>query len=241
MKKITCVCPTFGRSEMLNEAVESFLRQNYLGEKELLIVNDLPSQKFIFDHPEVRIINLDYRFNNLGEKRTFCYQQSHGDFLLTWGDDDIHLSNRISRAVNGLKEFKMVLEGWHFCTKEVGIAYNKYSTAGAHIVCKDLAEKVNWFSNLNTGEDEDFNKKVKKIINKIESINEYPAFLYRWFGSNRPHISEFHYETNINAWEAMGDKVQSLLLNGQEPQGNIFIRPHWKEDYENNIRRIYPN
>ena len=50
---------TYGRADMVEEALYSFLNQEYEGESELVIVNDYPLQKLIFDHPKVRIINLD--------------------------------------------------------------------------------------------------------------------------------------------------------------------------------------
>ena len=53
---------------LIEEAVESFLRQDYL-RKELVILNDTPGQVIEFDHPRVKIINWPERYPTLGEKR----------------------------------------------------------------------------------------------------------------------------------------------------------------------------
>lgn len=57
---LSCKMISYGRVEYLEESLQSFLNQDYDGEKELVIVNDYPEQKLIFDHPDVRIFNLDY-------------------------------------------------------------------------------------------------------------------------------------------------------------------------------------
>jgi len=55
---------TYGRVEFLEESLHSFLIQDY-PEKELVIVNDYPLQKLVFDHPQVRIYNLDETFKTI--------------------------------------------------------------------------------------------------------------------------------------------------------------------------------
>ena len=42
--KVSCYCPTYGRTSFLEEAIYSFLNQDYDGEKELIILNDLEDQ-----------------------------------------------------------------------------------------------------------------------------------------------------------------------------------------------------
>jgi hypothetical protein len=58
--KVSCICPTFNRLPgsqwLLEEAIESFLRQDY-AYKELLVLNDCPGQELICDAPDVFVIN----------------------------------------------------------------------------------------------------------------------------------------------------------------------------------------
>jgi glycosyltransferase involved in cell wall biosynthesis len=229
---VSCICPTYGRTNLLPEAVESFLRQDYQGEKELVIVNDAPEQEIYCNASNVRVINSSERFQSLGEKRTFSYQQAKYPLILTWGDDDIHLPKRISRAVNGLGDKRMAFEGWHFCIYGADVKYNKFSTTGAHIVRADLAKQVHWFAAKNTGEDDDFNCRIHQVIGKIHAIKESPEFIYRWSGTERSHISAFHSTSGrFDAYKIIGDKFQALLKSGAEPTGLVDIRPEWKQDY----------
>ena len=62
LPKVSCLCPTYGRPQCLEEAIFSFLTQDYQGEKELVILNDLADQTLIFDHPDVKIINVKKTF-----------------------------------------------------------------------------------------------------------------------------------------------------------------------------------
>ena len=64
---ISCKCITYGRVNFLEESLYSFLNQDYPGKKELIIVNDYPLQTLVFEHPDVKIYNLDYTFNTIGE------------------------------------------------------------------------------------------------------------------------------------------------------------------------------
>src|SRR2546429_75321 len=59
---VSCVCPTYARPELLEEAIESFLRQDYRGAKELIVLNDYACQTLELDHPEVRVVNVPKRF-----------------------------------------------------------------------------------------------------------------------------------------------------------------------------------
>ena len=37
---VSCICPTYGRPELLEEAIYCFLLQDYPGPKELIVLND---------------------------------------------------------------------------------------------------------------------------------------------------------------------------------------------------------
>ena len=104
LPKVSCICPTFCRVYLLEEAIESFLRQDYAGEKELIVCNDFLPQELIYNHKDVKIINLPERAPNLGKKRNLSYENATGDLFLTWGDDDIHLTGRISRMAYSLQK-----------------------------------------------------------------------------------------------------------------------------------------
>lgn len=55
---VSCLCLTYGRPELLEEAIESFKRQQWAGPKELIVVNDHPDQEILCTDNEIVIFNL---------------------------------------------------------------------------------------------------------------------------------------------------------------------------------------
>ncbi len=100
--KVSCYCLSYGRTHLLDEAVESFLRQECDIDRELLILNDLESQTLVFDHELVTVVNVPRRFRTLGEKINAAIGMTRGDVIMPWADDDIHLPWRISDTVERL-------------------------------------------------------------------------------------------------------------------------------------------
>lgn len=229
---VSCLCPTYGRFHLLEEAVESFLRQDYLGESELIVVNDLKYQTILFSHPNVKVINLDSRFKTLGEKRNFIANQASKELLLTWGDDDIHLPHRISRMVKNLGEDPFCLEGWHYCSYGKELLLNRFPTIGAHIVRRDFYVEVGGVPEKDTGEDAGLNEKVERKFGRIKHATLNPAFWYRWSGTNRPHISAYHDSTGVrNPYQIVKERTERLIGEGIEPSGVLTIKPKWNSDY----------
>jgi glycosyltransferase involved in cell wall biosynthesis len=95
LPELSCVCLTYGRPAVLEEAIHSFLQQDYQGTKELVILNDYEDQILEFDHPEVRVINVPRRFRTVGEKRNAAVALCRHDLLFVWDDDDLYLPHRL--------------------------------------------------------------------------------------------------------------------------------------------------
>jgi len=105
--KISCIMPTYNRyprsGYTVEEAVESFLRQDHQ-DKELLIINDTAEQPLVFNHPQVKIWNTDTRFPDLSAKIQFAIDNAAGDVFCRWDDDDINLPWRLSLSLRRLQE-----------------------------------------------------------------------------------------------------------------------------------------
>ena len=232
MISVSCLCPTYGRFHLLEEAVESFLRQDYTGDSELIILNDLDAQHIEYSHPRVRVINTSTRFPNLGSKRNHIASLAKNKLMLTWGDDDIHLPNRITRMVENIGDKPFMLEGWHYCSYGNELYLNRFCTMGAHAVLKDFYFEIGGVPEKNTGEDVGFNEKVKKILGGIEHAKDNPAFWYRWSGTNRPHISAYHDSKNkIDSYQIVKNRIGQLIDSKQEPSGELILNPKWHLDY----------
>jgi glycosyltransferase involved in cell wall biosynthesis len=96
---VTCICPAEGRVERLEEAIHSFLRQDYPGEKELIVLNDIEGQTLVYDHPEVQVVNVPRRFHSAAEKHKAAVGLASHDLIFPWPEDDICLPHRLSFSV----------------------------------------------------------------------------------------------------------------------------------------------
>jgi len=222
------MCPTYGRVGLLEESIESFLRQDYTGPKELLIINDLSEQHLTCSEPGVRVINQTHRFSNLGEKRNFAAKHSSGDLIMTWSDDDIHLPNRISSNVREWEKGRYVTEGSHIFMCVNTKVHKKGRMYGPFLMGRDEFWDLGGIPDAFTGEDLKFLNKVQKKLDVVEA--KETSYIYRWGVTDRFHASWF--DQKNDAWEQIRSRVSETLKNGKEPTGEILLRPHWKEDYQ---------
>ncbi|MEO6949661.1 MAG: glycosyltransferase family A protein [Ginsengibacter sp.] len=99
---VSCIMPTYNRRAFVPYAIQYFLRQDY-PQKELIIIDD-GTDKIEDIVPENSLIRY-YRLENkisVGAKRNFCNNESKGDIIMHWDDDDWYSSKRISYQMNAL-------------------------------------------------------------------------------------------------------------------------------------------
>lgn len=101
--KISCYCPTYRRPDLLNESIQSFLAQDYNGEKEMIILNDEPDQTLVFDHPQINIFNMGSRAPDIATKYNHAVSLCTGDIIAPWDDDDIFLPHRLSTIAEQMR------------------------------------------------------------------------------------------------------------------------------------------
>jgi len=228
MPFVTAMCPTYGRVHLLEEAIESFLRQDYCGPKELLVLNDLPEQTLHCDEPEVRVINMPKRCENLGQKRNQAARHSQGELIMTWSDDDIHLSNRISSNVKQWQKGHYVTEGSHIFLCKTQKELKKSRLCGPFLMERNEFWKLGGIPDAFTGEDLQFLQKASQTLRVVES--KETSYIYRWGVTERFHASWFN--ARQSAWSDIQQRVDETLQKGQEPKGNILLKPRWRQDYE---------
>ncbi len=96
---VSCIMPTYNRRGYVPQAIRCFLRQDYAN-LELVIVDDGtdPIIDCVPDNERIRYIRLDKKLT-LGAKRNFACEQSRGEFIVHWDDDDWYPSSRVSKQV----------------------------------------------------------------------------------------------------------------------------------------------
>jgi glycosyltransferase involved in cell wall biosynthesis len=231
---ISCKCITYGRVNTLEESIYSFINQEYPGRKELIIINDYPLQKLEFDHPEVKIINLDYTFPTIGEKENFAIEQCSANIIAVWDDDDLALPNHLCNVAKYFKEDSVLLQ-WNR-----GVLYNNPDVAAITglgnsgiVYSKKAWEEVGGHPLENAGYDMTFVIKLKNTFpNKTIAANppyDKVSWIYYWGGRSYHMSGQGADQENgrPNIIIRHSDYIESQRQLGNIPTGIIKLEPKW--------------
>jgi len=214
---------------LIGEAVESFLRQDYRGEKELIIVNDHPEIPLSLpDHPEITLVNRQERFASVGVKRNWATWLSKGTVIFPWDDDDISLPWRISyslEAMTNCRYFKPSnLWWWQHASKSLRLCQGVM----AHAMCayhRDVFEQIGGYPDFNSGEDQEFENRMNRRDRLVKELSHEDIFyIYRMEGTDTYHLSYYGYG---KGWEESAQFVTNNVAIS-----DYLIEPAWKESYD---------
>ncbi len=232
---VSCFCPTYGRPGLLEESIECFIRQDYPGPKELVVLNDFDRQSFTIDHPEIRIINCDERYASIGVKRNAAVEYCQHQILLPWDDDDIYLPHRISYSVSAISDSRDYFKPTRaFFSNQPGITSIDTNLFHAQSAWTRTAfESVGGYKDINIGEDTALESAYDKTgITKLSKLTDDELFyIYRWGSTGSYHISGYGGESETNPLEQSELHVSHEIEQGNLPVGNIALKPHWKQNY----------
>jgi len=239
---------TYGRVEFLEESLNSFLLQDYPADKcELVIVNDYPMQKLIFDHPQVRIFNLDETFPTIGDKENFATVQCKGEIICQWDDDDVAMPWHLKNVAKYFTDDVNILH-WN-----PGVFYNHPNITGitwignSGIVFRKSAwEAIGGHPIENAGYDMTF---VERMYNNGGRLfasppNDEASWFYMW-GGRGYHMSGMgtDNETRPNVIQRHSAHVELLRSKGKIPTGEVQLKPRWQQDYvklfKEYVSRVY--
>ena len=228
---ISCICPTFGRANLLEEAIESFLRQDYLGEKELLILNDADWQTLELDlYENIKLRNCKKRFFDMGSKWNWLIDKAKYNILIPWPSDDIMLPHAIAQFVYLLGNNGYVHPlGRHVMTAKEYRGYSHHGCQGIIAFTKETHEEAGGYPSIYGGQDTEFLKKLRKICKRNEpKLDEKETFfIYRWAGIPL-HLSGTKTD---EGWEKLYKQMKAKY-----PETHIKLNPHWDMDYTEIVR-----
>lgn len=175
---ISCVMPTYGRPDFVHESIAMFLAQDYPN-KELIILNDCPEQKFECELPGIRVINAERRYANLGEKRDAAIELAQGELIAVWDDDDVYLPWRLSLSLNEMRrlgtEFYRPKTFWAYWGNEplhVNETVPGWVNHAFVMFTKTLWREVGGYPPRTLNEDSDFFDRIHRHLN--ESFIAHP-------------------------------------------------------------------
>lgn len=232
---VSCKCITYGRVSALEESLASFLKQDYDGEHELVIVNDYPLQRLHFEHPRVRIYNLDFTFPTIGAKENFAVSACRFDTIAVWDDDDIALQGHL-RNISKYFPGHDLLHWERGAYLEAGTIRGLTSLGNSGIVySRPLWLSIGGHPSENAGYDVTFVNRLRAAGARVAKADPPPSevgWFYRWGDGSyhmsgqgtddgsRPHVLQRH-----------ADHIESLRVAGKIPTGDIELKPQWRRDY----------
>jgi len=232
---ISCKMITYGRVEMLEESLHSFLQQTY-SPKELIIVNDYPLQTLVFDHPEVKIFNLDYTFSTIGEKENFAMEKCSGDIICQWDDDDVALPNHLSNVAKLIGDNNIIHWKTGVLCHITGIEQVGWIGNSGIVFTKKAWEAVGKHPLENAGYDMTFIEKIHALDYSKKLFAEMPkedaSWFYMW-GGRGYHMSgqgdDVPGKANIIQRHSL--HIENLRKKGKILTGDVILKPHWNHDY----------
>jgi glycosyltransferase involved in cell wall biosynthesis len=218
---ISVLTITYKRHHLLEEAIESFLRQNCT-DCEMVVVNDNPEVDYIYEHERVRIINCKERFPSISSKLEWGYKQCKHDYIYRLDDDDLlapwALEN-VKADVLANPRFEIYRSSGMYFFVNNKFQREDSNINNGNVYTKAYLDRIK-FPDKSGDEDADITFMHKATI--YESTLKH-TMLYRW-GMATLHISGMGIQPN----EVILAKADEML---DKTTGEIPLRPHFDEEY----------
>jgi glycosyltransferase involved in cell wall biosynthesis len=229
--KVSVICPTFGRSQLLEETIESFLRQDY-PDKEMIILNDLSDQQLIYDHPQVKIYNVQEKIYPLSLKKNKLVSLTCGELIVNWDDDDKFLPWNLSLFVDSFKQ-KPNLAFVNFSTSWVihdgGLFTEGPKWPGNYAFTRVAFDKIGgWDAIYNSGDDLNLVFKIYHHPELGPTVMENPMQISQEQASYIVHRDQ---EVVHHHLSALSEIEIEKMVKKQQKDPVVHLRPHWNKDY----------
>lgn len=224
---------TYGRHALLEEAIESYLRQDFSGKSEMLIVNDSPKVEYVFRHPNVRIINFKKRFPSIGEKLKFGFSHCEYDHIYRLDDDDLLAPWALRHTWEDIishPDFEIYRSNGHYYFEHNTFKKIYSSINNGNVFSKQYLSRIE-IPDVSYGEDNamTFQNNAKIYI----SPRTQKTMIYRW-GMNTFHISGMGNVGN-NAIMKWTDRIVRSGAREKREEGVLVLQPHFRQEYYRQI------
>ena len=211
---ISFMVPTWKRPHLLEEALESFLRQTNEN-CEMVIINDDPTIKYEFDHPRVKIHNVP-KFTKFMEKLKFGFDACRYTHMYRLDDDDLLLPNACDTA---LREIHANPDFDHYNAAQhwyVGVNQVDHNGLGSAVNTGNIFAKkfIDWLDWANAPEPPGEDQWMVYYPDIKHYEFEEVTMIYRW-GVSPAHLThkpknktmdEFH--KGVEQWNVDTDEVK---------------------------------
>jgi len=236
---ISACCITYGRPDLLEEAIECFLRQDYLGQMDMVILNDHEEIKIEWDGApdNIQIINLDKRLPSIGEKRNMCVDFSKGQLCCPWDDDDLCFSWRFAVSVQEMKNHHYYKPDYSWYWGELGhpdavhskiyLKPRKNIFHSQGMWSREAYEVIGKYKAEQSGQDITFEQAIRKNgYIDVHPLNLKDLFyVYRYGKTGSFHLSQWGKNNGY-------DEAPVWIKNHSKVKPGIYkLNPHWDYNY----------
>ena len=219
---ISVVTLTYRRHHLLEEAVHSFLAQDFDCESEMIIVNDSPLVTYSIDDDRIRIINLSERFSSIGKKLEYGMKACKYDHVYRLDDDDL-LSpwalSLVASYINSNPGYDV-----YRCYAHYFYSDNIYLDIGGSVNNGNCYSRkyINRITFPDVSVIEDGMITFGNDAKVYTGNTGYYSMIYRW-GMGTTHISGIGNNDS--------QQVYDIVDSRSTEQGHIHLRPHFNNDY----------
>jgi hypothetical protein len=191
----------------------------------------------VFDHPDVRIYNLDETFKTIGEKENYAIERCSGELIAVWDDDDVALSNHLSNIAKFWRPDANILH-W-----ENGVFYNEPNITSIMglgnsgiVYSKKAWEAIGKSPIQNAGGDMTLVVALQNLgrqgVVLASPPNKECSWFYMWGGRGYHQSGQgTDTEGRPNIIQRHSEYIEDLRRKNLIPTGDIQLNPHWNKDY----------
>ena len=222
---VSVITLTYKRKNLLEEAIESFLRQG-CSECEMIVINDCEDIEYQFDHPNVKIVNIKERFPSVMDKLMYAFSLAKNYYMYRLDDDDLLAENALVKSIEAISENPGYdvyrSKGNYFFSNNVFVDKSG-SVNNGNIYTKDYIDRIKEWPTKSYGEDHWLTYSNEAKIFEYEDI----SMIYRW-GMNTYHISSYGDINNEKAFENVD--------NNTKEEGFHVLQPNFTKEYYEEIK-----
>ena len=222
---------TWKRQHLLEEAIESFLKQTNVN-SEMVIINDDPNVNYMFHHPRVKIHNVP-KFEKFMEKLKWGFDQCHYTHMYRLDDDDLLMPTAVDTVLkvidaNPGQDLYQAANHWY-----VGIHDSLNNGVGSGVNTGNTFSKkfIDWLDWENAPEPpgEDHWMCYYPHIKRHEFKES--TMIYRWGGSvshltHKPKTKSMQeYQDGVGQWKT---DSTDIMITSLQPH---FTRNWYDKEY----------
>ncbi len=215
------------RQTLLDEAVESFLRQDY-ARKELILLNDWPGQFLVCDVPGVRVVNTSSRCPSLGDCYNAAAAFAQGELLAPWDGASINLPWRLSMSIVHLGNLSVYRPDgcWYMLDGELDDRAAQPDGGQVALLTREAFRSVGGYPSITLGLHREMDTALDAWLLASGRPRPHQTLPQdAWFTIMRRTQDDVQYAGDpfLDPWQA----------DGQLPHksGRVLLQPHWEDDY----------